>query len=116
MKNDVVESMDIILYDSEEHTYRPIMDNYQKKLRDYRSMTGEPIQPPRDMRRLGFKDAEQACNALEEGLQMQWEGELMEVSKQSECPENPVEVIDNEENFPKSSLKDMGNLFSSFDE
>ncbi len=51
------------------------------------------------MRRLNFKDPEVACNALEEGLQIHWqdqgwEEKKMEASKQSDCPENPVEVVE----------------------
>lgn len=68
------------------------------------------------MRRLDFRDPEAACKALEEGLQMQWEQREMEYSKQSDGPENPVEVIETDEKFTKSSLKEIGNLFSSFDE
>ena len=68
------------------------------------------------MRHLDFKDPEDACRALEDGLQMQWTQKGIEYSKQSDCPENPVEIIDVEENFTKSSLKEIGNLFSSFDE
>lgn len=37
-------------------------------------------------------------------------------SKQSDVPENPVELIEVDEKFTKSSLKDIGTLFSSFDE
>ena len=54
------------------------------------------------MRRLNFKDPLAACNALEEGLQIHWQGnqlnnwedmKQMQISKQSDCPENPVEVV-----------------------
>ena len=31
--------MDVILYESEEHTYRPIIENYQKKLKDYKNLS-----------------------------------------------------------------------------
>ena len=44
MKNDIVESMNIILHESSEHDYRPIMENYKGKLRDHRSLSGEPIE------------------------------------------------------------------------
>ena len=67
------------------------------------------------MRRLDFRDPEMACSALEEGLQVSWEGKRMESSSQSDVPENPVEVAEGEEKFTKSSLKEIGNLFSSFD-
>ena len=40
----------------------------------------------------------------------------MGYSKQSDGPENRVEVIETDEKFTKSSLKEIGNLFSSFDE
>ena len=47
------------------------------------------------MKRLDFRDPEQACNALEEGLQIHWEGKKeMESSGQSDVPENPVEVAE----------------------
>lgn len=69
------------------------------------------------MRRLDFRDPEQACSALEEGLQIHWDDkQAMVDSKQSDLPENPVEVVEVEEKFTKSSLKDIGTLFSSFDE
>ncbi len=54
------------------------------------------------MRRLNFKDPLAACNALEEGLQINWQGnqlnnwedkKQMQISKQSDCPENAVEVV-----------------------
>ena len=49
------------------------------------------------MRRLDFRDPEQACVALEEGLQIHWEGKKdMESSSQSEVPENPVEMVEGE--------------------
>jgi hypothetical protein len=115
MKEDIVESMNIILNESREEQFRPIMDNYQANLRDYRSLASKTPADPILMRRLDFRDPEAACKALEDGLQMQWEQRQMEYSKQSE-PENPVEVIETDEKFTKSSLKEIGNLFSSFDE
>ncbi len=66
------------------------------------------------MRRVELADPEKACLALEEGLKLHWEGK-MEESKQSEGSENPVELIETDEKFTKSSLRDIGNLFSSFD-
>lgn len=118
MKDDIVDSMNIILNESEEEQFRPIMNNYQQNLRDYKNLTNKLQLPPIAMRRLDFKDPEVACNALEEGLQIHWEEKQdseMGYSKQSDCPENPVEVIETEEKFTKSSLKEIGNLFSSFD-
>ena len=38
MKEDIIESMNIILNESREDQFRPIMDNYQANLRDYRAM------------------------------------------------------------------------------
>lgn len=115
MKEDIVESMNIILNESREEQFRPIMDNYQTNMRDYRGLASKTPAEPIHMRRLDFRDPEAACKALEEGLQMHWEQREMEYSKQSE-PENPVEVIETDEKFTKSSLKEIGNLFSSFDE
>lgn len=37
-------------------------------------------------------------------------------SKQSDLPENPVECLEKDEKFIKSSLKDLVGLFSSFEE
>ena len=67
------------------------------------------------MRRIDFRDPAVACSALEEELQDGWEGKRMESSSQSDVPENPVEVAEGEEKFTKCSLKEIGNLFSSFD-
>lgn len=104
MKEDIVESMNIILNESREDQFRPIMDNYQANLRDYRAMAAKTTAEPIQTRRLDFRDPEIACKALEEGLMMHWEQREMEYSKQSE-PENPVEVIETDEKFTKSSLK-----------
>ena len=38
MKDDILESMNIILNESREEQFRPIMENYQANLRDYRSL------------------------------------------------------------------------------
>lgn len=38
MKEDIVESMNIILNESKEEQFRPIMDNYQLNLREYRTL------------------------------------------------------------------------------
>ena len=92
------------------------MTNYQNTLKDYKQLSSKVQNLGIEMRRLNFKDPEAACNALEEGLQIQWREEKMEASKQSDCPENPVEVVELEEKFTKSSLREIGNLFSSFDE
>jgi hypothetical protein len=37
-------------------------------------------------------------------------------SKKSDLPENPVECLEKDEKFIKSSLKDLVGLFSSFEE
>ena len=104
MKDDIIESMSIILDESEER-YRPIMINYQNNLKDHKSLNNFAQNEPVNMRRLDFKDPELACSALEEGLQISWEGKRMESSSQSDVPENPVEVVEIDEKFTKSSLK-----------
>lgn len=43
MKNDIIESMNIILHESSEQEYRPIMDNYKTKLRDYRNLGNKQL-------------------------------------------------------------------------
>jgi len=102
MKDDIVESMDIILFESDEKQYRPVMTNYQNSLKEYKQLGSKAQSQSIEMRRLDFKDPEVACNALEEGLQIHWqdsqqpnwqEKKQMETSKQSDCPENPVEVV-----------------------
>lgn len=91
MKEDIIESMNIILHESEEEQFRPIMNNYQMNLRDYKGLGSKTQSEPISMRRLDFRDPEQACNALEEGLQIHWEDKKgMSDSKQSDVPENPV--------------------------
>ncbi len=54
------------------------------------------------MRRLNFKDPLAACNALEEALQIHWQGnqlnnwedmKQMQISKRSDCPQNAVEIV-----------------------
>ena len=70
MKEDIVESMNIILNESKQEQFRPIMDNYQSNLRDYPSLANKTPAQSIEMRRLDFKDPEAACKALEEGLQM----------------------------------------------
>lgn len=93
------------------------MNNYQSSLKEYKSLGNKIQSHAIEMRRLDFKDPEAACNALEEGLQIHWQDKKdMSSSKQSDCPENPVEVIEVDEKFTKSSLKQIGNLFSSFDD
>lgn len=104
MKDDIIESMTIILDESEER-FRPIMVNYQNNLKDHKSLNNFAQNEPVNMRRLDFKDPELACSALEEGLQISWEGKRMESSSQSDVPENPVEVVEIDEKFTKSSLK-----------
>lgn len=39
MKDDIIESMNIILNESDEDQYRPIMDNYKSNLKDYKGLT-----------------------------------------------------------------------------
>ena len=117
MKDDIIESMNIILRESDEEQYRPIMDNYQANLKTHRNMSSNLQSQEINMRRLDFRDPEEACDALEDGLQIHWEGNQgMESSSQSDLPENPVEVVEGDEKFTKSSLKEIGNLFCSFDE
>lgn len=41
MKEDIVESMNIILNESREEQFRPIMDNYQTNMRDYRGLAAK---------------------------------------------------------------------------
>jgi hypothetical protein len=86
MKEDIFESMSIILNESREEQFRPIMDNYQSNMRDYRGLANKTPAESIQMRRLDFRDPEAACKALEEGLQMNWEQREMEYSKQSDCP------------------------------
>jgi hypothetical protein len=64
MKEDIVESMNIILNESREDQFRPIMDNYQANLRDYRAMATKTTAEPIQTRRLDFRDPETACKAL----------------------------------------------------
>ena len=47
MKHDIIKSMHIILNETDEQQYRPIMDNYQHKLRDYKNLSSQPIPPNR---------------------------------------------------------------------
>ena len=83
--------MNIILYESDEFQFRPIMDNYHNNLHEYKEWMNKVKNEPITVRKLHFKDPEAACNALEEGLQIEWEPkDNMEYSKQSDCPENPV--------------------------
>lgn len=81
-----MESLSIILNESSEEQFRPIMDNYHSNLRDYKSLTVKPPIEPPAMRRLDFKDPETACNALDQGLQMHWLQPQLGYSKQSDCP------------------------------
>jgi hypothetical protein len=43
MKDDIIESMNIILHESEEEQYRPIMNNYQSNLKCHKNL-GNNIQ------------------------------------------------------------------------
>jgi|JI10StandDraft_1071094.scaffolds.fasta_scaffold2413585_1 hypothetical protein len=91
MKEDIIESMNIILHESEEEQFRPIMNNYQMNLKEHKVLGSKTQSEPINMRRLDFRDPEQACHALEEGLQIHWEDKRgMMDSKQSDVPENPV--------------------------
>jgi hypothetical protein len=65
MKEDILDSMTIILNESREEQFRPIMDNYQANLRDYRALATKTPAEPIQMRRLDFRDPEAACKALE---------------------------------------------------
>lgn len=56
MKEDILESMNIILNESKEEQFRPIMDNYQSNLRDYRGLVNKIPVEAIEMRRLDFKD------------------------------------------------------------
>ena len=69
------------------------MNNYQRNLKEYRHLGNSAVCEDIHMRRVELADPEKACLALEEGLKLHWEGR-MEESKQSEGPENPVEVIE----------------------
>jgi hypothetical protein len=41
MKDDILESMNIILNESDEEQFRPIMNNYQTNLKDYRNLANK---------------------------------------------------------------------------
>ena len=70
------------------------MNNYLSNLKTHKNLGNCTQAEPIEMRRLDFRDPEQACSALEEGLQIHWEGKKgMESSGQSDVPENPVEVV-----------------------
>ena len=86
MQEDIIESMSTILNESTEEQYRPIMDSYVTNLKSHRNLANIPQREPDSMRRLDFKDPEMACSALEEGLQVHWEGKKMESSGQSDVP------------------------------
>jgi len=43
MKNDIIESMTIILHESSEQEFRPIMENYKAKIRTYRGLATSAI-------------------------------------------------------------------------
>ena len=64
MKEDIIESMNIILHESDEEQYRPIMNNYHNNLKNHKKMGNETHPEPINMKRLDFRDPEQACNAL----------------------------------------------------
>jgi len=72
MKDDIIESMNTILHESDEEQYRPIMNNYQSNLKNHKNLGNNMQTEPISMRRLDFRDPEQACKALEEGLQIHW--------------------------------------------
>ena len=65
MKDDIIESMNIILHESDEEQFRPIMNNYHSNLKDYKSLGGKTQEQNVNMRRLDFRDPERACSALE---------------------------------------------------
>ena len=44
------------------------------------------------------------------------ESDMAKYSQQSDMPENPIEFLEKDEKFIKSSLKDLVGLFSSFEE
>ncbi len=68
MKDDIIESMNIILHESDEEQFRPIMTNYQMKLKEYKGFGSKVENEVINMRKLEFKDPEKACKALDEGL------------------------------------------------
>jgi len=43
MKDDIIESMNTILHESDEEQYRPIMNNYQSNLKNHKNL-GNNIQ------------------------------------------------------------------------
>ena len=93
MQEDIIESMSTILNQSSEEQYRPIMDSYVTNLKSHRALASISQREPDNMRRLDFKDPEMACSALQEGLQIHWEGKKMESSGQSDVPQNPVQLV-----------------------
>lgn len=64
MKEDILDSMNIILNESREDQFRPIMDNYHANARDYRALAANIPADPLPLRRLDFRDPEAACKAL----------------------------------------------------
>lgn len=56
MKEDIIESINIILHESEEEQFRPIMNNYQMNLKDYKALGSKAQQEPISIRRLDFRD------------------------------------------------------------
>ena len=44
MKDDILESISIILHESDEEQFRPIMTNYQENLKKYKTLNNRPQQ------------------------------------------------------------------------
>lgn len=113
------------------------MDAYHKKIELFGDLSQKAaeLEPEIVVRRIHFEDTEKACEALEKGLNIQWQGCDSEVQRHQTSEmenkpdgedqddkeeellaQNPVQCLEREENFIKSSLKDLGGLFCSFDE
>ena len=79
MKGDINSTMDNIILEAEESEYRPVMDLYKEKVRKFRSILNKPLPEEQIcVRKVCFKDGEELCQIIAEGISVEWEDEKEE--------------------------------------
>ena len=117
MREDIVSSMNSVILEVLDREFRSVMDQYYENLDKFKAITNAPSTEEVRVRTLSFRDGETVCQALIDGLVIEWEDECEQAESRKGMEterENPIECLETEERG-KNNLKELGGLFCSFD-
>lgn len=75
MRDDIVSSMNSVILEVLDREFRSVMDQYYENLDKFKAITNAPPTEEIKVRTLSFKDGETVCQALIDGLVIEWEDE-----------------------------------------